>query len=172
MLSIYKNHHNLLYNKLVELSRNIFFYEKILLKDNFETRINLIFTHMSLILIIFREKKIKFPQEIFDNIFLSVEYHIREIGYGDVVVNKKMKTLTRIFYDILLKIKSSQNQVFIINNNVLKTYFDVQSNKSDQLVDKLAMYFKDFYYYCFELDNNIVLKGQINFNYTNKNGRT
>jgi len=119
-----------------------------------------------------REKKIKFPQEIFDNIFLSVEYHIREIGYGDVVVNKKMKTLTRIFYDILLKIKSSQNQVFIINNNVLKTYFDVQSNKSDQLVDKLAMYFKDFYYYCFELDNNIVLKGQINFNYTNKNGRT
>ena len=172
MLSIYKNHHNLLYNKLVELSRNIFFYEKILLKDNFETRINLIFTHMSLILIIFREKKIKFPQEIFDNIFLNVEYHIREIGYGDVVVNKKMKTLTRIFYDILLKIKSSQNQVFIVNNNVLKTYFDVQSNKSDQLVDKLAMYFKDFYYYCFELDNNIVLKGQINFNYTNKNGRT
>ena len=111
MFSAYKTHKNLLYNKLVELSRNIFFYEKIRLKDNFETRINLIFVHFCLILVVFKnEKKQKFSQEIFDNIFLNIEYHIRELGYGDVAVNKKMKSLLRIFYDILLKIKNPKSK--------------------------------------------------------------
>ena len=64
MFSTYKIHYNHLYNKLVELSRNFFFYRKIQLKDNFETRINLIFIHMSLILIVFKEKKKKnFPKK-------------------------------------------------------------------------------------------------------------
>ena len=104
MFSVYKPHYKNLYNKLVELSRNIFFYKKILLKDNFESRINLVFIHLSLILIVFREKnKNNFPQDMFDNIFLNIEYHIRELGYGDVAVNKKMKELLRFFYDILLK---------------------------------------------------------------------
>ena len=49
MFSIYKSHSNKLYNKLVDLSRNINFYKKNQLKDNFDTRINLIFIHMSLI---------------------------------------------------------------------------------------------------------------------------
>ena len=70
MFSVYKNHYKVFYNKLVELSRNSFFYKKIQLKDNFETRIMLIFIHLSLILIIFKEKHKKdFPQEIFDNFF-------------------------------------------------------------------------------------------------------
>ena len=89
MFSFYKSHLNLLYNKLVELSRNIFFYKEILLKDNFETRINLIFVHFSILLINLKVKNEEFPQEIFDNIFLNIEYHIRELGYGDVAVNKK-----------------------------------------------------------------------------------
>ena len=39
-------------------------------KDNFESRIKLIFIHLSIILIIFKEKnKREFPQELFDNIF-------------------------------------------------------------------------------------------------------
>ena len=105
MFSTYQSHYNLLYSKLVELSRNIFFYKETLLKDNFETRINLIFVHFSLLLIIFKKSNKKFPQTIFDNIFLNIEYHIRELGHGDVFVNKKMKLLTRIFYDILLKVK-------------------------------------------------------------------
>ena len=57
MISFYQSHNNLLYNKFVELSRNFFFYKDIILKDNFETRINLIFVHFSLILIIFKKKK-------------------------------------------------------------------------------------------------------------------
>ena len=171
MFSKYKTHYNNIYIKLVELSRNFFFYNTIQLKDNFETRINLIFIHLSLILIVFKEKnKNEFPQDVFDNIFLNIEYHIRELGYGDVMVNKKMKTLLRIFYDILLKIRISDNKKIIINKIVLSKYLEPQSAEHNQLNDDLAVYFNKFYYFCFELKNNNMLKGQINFKYIYKNG--
>jgi cytochrome b pre-mRNA-processing protein 3 len=166
MFSEYKTHHKPLYNKLVELSRNIFFYKKVKLKDNFETRINLVFIHLSLILIVFKEKKIiDFPQNIFDNIFLNIEYHIRELGYGDVAVNKKMKTLLRIFYDILLKVRVEVENKKIINKTVIKNYLDPQSNNQKELINNMVDYFENFYNFCFELENNNMLKGQINFEY-------
>jgi len=167
MFSAYKTHNNFLYSKLVELSRNIFFYKKIQLNDNFETRINLVFVHLSLILIIFKEKnKKEFPQDIFDNIFQNIEYHIRELGYGDVAVNKKMKILLRIFYDILLKIKVPFEKKNIINTKILASYLEPQSDtKSQLLINDLANYFEKYYYFCFELKNDSVLQGQINFKY-------
>ena len=170
MFSTYESHNNLLYNKLVELSRNFFFYKEMMLKDDFETRINLIFVHFSLLLIIFKKKRINFPQEIFDNIFTNIEYHIRELGYGDVAVNKKMKTLTRVFYDILLKIDKNETDVFKTNNKILITYFDLVSGNKSKLSDNLTDYFNKFYNYCFELKSDNMLKGQINFNYIYKNG--
>jgi cytochrome b pre-mRNA-processing protein 3 len=166
MFTVYNTHHNSLYNKLVDLSRNIFFYKKILLKDNFETRINLIFLHLSLILIVFKEKnKKEFPQNIFDNIFISIEYHIRELGYGDVAVNKKMKSLLRIFYDILLKVKTTSSKKKTININILKIYLEPQTKETDKIINDLANYFEKFHYFCFELNNNSMIQGQINFKY-------
>ena len=165
MFAIYKTHYNPFYNKLVELSRDIFFYKKIQLKDIFETRINLIFVHLSIILIVFKEKeKNSFPQDIFDNIFLSIEYHIRELGYGDVAVNKKMKLLLRIFYDVLLKVRSTQSKKKI-NKAILAKYLEPQNTNPKQLNDELANYFEEFYNFCFEIKNNSMLKGQINFKY-------
>ena len=172
MFSSYQSHNNSLYIKLVDLSRNIFFYKEISLKDDFETRINLVFVHFSLMLIVFRKNKKKFPQKIFDNIFLNIEYHIRELGYGDVTVNKKMKILTRIFYDILLKINRSKSEQFVTNSEILKTYFDLTGTINSVLIDKLSNYFGNFYNFCFELKTDNMLKGQINFKHNNKNGRT
>jgi cytochrome b pre-mRNA-processing protein 3 len=165
MFSNYKSHYNLLYNKLVELSRNIFFYKEISLKDDFETRINLIFIHFSIILLIFKKRKKNFPQEIFDNIFLNIEFHIRELGYGDVTVNKKMKILTRIFYDILLKINNSKTEAFVTSDEILKIYFDPIDDDKYRIIDNLSEYFNTFYNFCFELKGDIMLKGQINFKY-------
>jgi len=166
MFAKYKPHNNSLYNKLVELSRNIFFYEKILLKDDFLTRINLIFLHLSILLVIFKEKNNdKFPQEVFDNIFLNIEYHLRELGHGDVVVNKKMKLLTQKFYDILIKIKNKDTQHGTINKTILEKHLELINTNKDENLDKLAVYFDDFYNFCFELNNNSVLKGVINFKY-------
>ena len=50
MFASYNKHSNELYNKLVELSRNKFFYNDIKLADNFETRVLLIFFHFIIIL--------------------------------------------------------------------------------------------------------------------------
>jgi len=149
---------------LVELSRNIFFYKDLSLKDNFETRIILIFIHFSVIIILFKRKKLpKFPQDIFDNIFLNIEYHMRELGLGDVVVNKKMKTLNRIFYDILLKLEVNKSGNFEINQKVLKAHFTSDNVLNEDILIKLNNYFELFYNFCFELDDNSMLKGQINF---------
>ena len=114
-------------------------------------------------MIVFKKRKKDFPQEIFDNIFLNIEYHIREIGYGDVTVNKKMKILTRIFYDILLKINKSKSGAFKADNKIFKTYFDARTLNNTILIEDLSIYFNEFYNFCFELKTNNMLKGQINF---------
>jgi uncharacterized protein YutD len=74
-----------------------------------------------------------------------------------------MKILTRIFYDILLKIDKSKLVDFETNNEILKTYFDDSSENTSILIDNLSDYFNDFYNYCFELKTDNMLKGQINF---------
>ena len=164
MFAVYKSHNNSLYNKLIELSRNIFFYKKLHLKDNFLTRINLIFIHFSLILIIFKNKKAgKFPQNIFDNIFQNIEYNLRELGHGDVAVNKKMKLLTQKFYDILLKIGKDKNGVFQIDKNILKKHLEFTEENKDDITDKLAVYFEKFYKFCFELPLGNMIRDTLNF---------
>ena len=166
MFSFYNKHNNNLYNKLVELSRNIYFYKKLSLKDTFETRVILIFLHFSIILInINQRKKAKFPQNVFDNIFLNVEYHLREIGHGDVSVNKKMKTLNKIFYDILLRINLDKNTRFSVNKLILKNHLSMNVNVKSEYIDKIALYLEDFYNFCFELDDNSMIKGKINFKF-------
>ena len=47
------------------------------------------FLHFSLILIIFKKKKITFPQNKYDDLFFCIENNLRELGYGDIAVNKK-----------------------------------------------------------------------------------
>ena len=42
--------HNFIYNNLVKLSRNIYFYKELKLDDKLENRIILIFAHLSIIL--------------------------------------------------------------------------------------------------------------------------
>ena len=98
-------------------------------------------------------------------IFLNIEYHIRELGYGDVAVNKKMKTLLRVFYDILVKIKLQNTKKYLIDRSVIKKYLEPQSNQQKQLIDDLGNYFENFYYFCFELENNSMVEGKINFKY-------
>ena len=166
MFAFYNQHNNNLYNKLVELSRNIFFYKDLKLNDNFETRIILIFFHFSVILLKFRKNNnSKFPQKIFDNIFLNIEYHLRELGFGDVVVNKKMKTLNKIFYNILLKMEIDNDNKLIFKKNIIKEHFILNDNNNSKITSKLEEYYGNFCNFCFELEDEIMLKGQIDYKY-------
>ena len=96
MISIFKKHPTDLYNILLTLSRNIFFYKKLKLPDNFETRIYLMFFHFSIFMIIFKKKQNKFDQKEYDILFQNIENDLRELGFGDVTVNKKMKQLNKV----------------------------------------------------------------------------
>ena len=86
-----RKHKSDLYNTLLTLSRNILFYRKINLSDNFETRIYLMFIHFSIMMIVFKKKGQKFDQIAYDSLFNNIENNLRELGFGDVSVNKKMK---------------------------------------------------------------------------------
>ena len=113
--------HNNLYNNLLFLSRNIFFYKNLSLSDTFQTRITLMLFHFSVILIIFKKKKQDFDQNSYDHFFHNIEYNLRESGIGDVTVNKNMKDLNKTLYDILLKLdlKINDNNQFQINSNLV-----------------------------------------------------
>ena len=161
MFATYKRHNNKLYNKLVELSRNKFFYQEIGLPDDFQSRILLIFFHLTTIFRASKKEKNKNKsQEIFDNIFLNIEYHIRESGYGDVAVNKKMKTLNKIFFDILVNFDQEKNLP-----DIIKKYFFDEKNEENKKIKELANYFIKFEDFCFALDVNSMLNGSINFIY-------
>ncbi len=151
-----------LYNTLLNLSRNIYFYSKISLKDNFETRIYLMFIHFSIILIIFKTKKIKFKQLEYDNLFNCIENNLRELGYGDVAVNKKMKDFNKIFYDILLKINKDETS-FNINKELILKYFNELNILEIDKYDLFSAYFMKFYHFCFELDTKTMIKDALKF---------
>ena len=164
MFNFYKKHNNKLYNKLVELSRNKFFYRETELPDTFESRILLIFFHLG---IIFNSKKKgatnkKNNQEIFDSIFINIENHIRELGYGDVAVNKKMKDLNKIFYDILLKINKS-DKTLKINKDLIVKYFPELNNSFNEKYELFEDYLIKFYHFCFELGPETMIKDAIKF---------
>ena len=158
-------HNTDLYNTLLTLSRNIFFYNKIKLSDNFETRIYLMFMHFSIMMIIFKKKDKKFDQKIYDLLFHKIENNLRELGFGDVSVNKKMKEFNKILYDILLKIEAKEiNQnTFKINQKLVTSYFKELSEVKSIEYLEFESYFLKFYHFCFELTLDNMVREAINF---------
>ena len=141
-----------MYNILLKLSRNILFYKKIKLQDSFETRIYLMFIHFSIIMIIYKKKGKKFNQSSYDLLFHNIENNLRELGFGDVSVNKKMKDMNKILYDILLKIEESnkKNEDFNINHKLVIKYFSkLKDPKSNEYLE-FRSYFLKFFNFCFD----------------------
>ena len=157
------NHNTSLYNTLLSLSRNIFFYKKISLPDTFETRIYLMFMHFSIMMIIFKKKESKFDQKTYDVLFHNIESNLRELGFGDVSVNKKMKELNKILYDILLKIEISNSKTFEINEKLIQKYFRELIDIKSEKYRHFETYFKRFYNFCFELSLDNMIREAINF---------
>ena len=159
-----------LYNNILLLSRSKLFYTKFNLIDTFQNRIHLIFIHISFIFIKIKQNgknkvyKI-FKQKIFDLIFKKIELNMREIGYGDVSVNKNMKFLVKTFYNILLSCEK-YNENDISNNHIfLIKYLTQKNNKNSTYNQPLIEYFNKYEAFCFDLTYDSVLKGELNFKY-------
>jgi cytochrome b pre-mRNA-processing protein 3 len=147
-----------IYNNLVTLTRNKDLYNGFKIQDSFSDRLTFLLFHFAFFLKIFKNKdnKVKL-QEIYDFIFRQLELSIREIGYGDQSINKKMKDYINLFYAMLDKIHdwdslSIENKVLL-----LATFLD---NSADYAY--LCNYFDN---YSKNLSNNTLnfyLKGVIN----------
>jgi cytochrome b pre-mRNA-processing protein 3 len=94
-----------IYNKFINYTRNKDLYKSLNREDNFSDRLTLFLLHFSFFLKNFKnEKNKKILQEIYDFNFRQLELSIREIGYGDQSINKKMKDYVNLFHSMVSEI--------------------------------------------------------------------
>ena len=125
------------------------------------------FIHFSIFMIIFKKKNSKFDQDSYDNFFHSIENNLRELGFGDVTVNKKMKDFNKILYDILLKLDLSKEngKNFLLNMDLIKKYFESLNSKETSNLSHFVDYINDFFNFCFELPLDNMLDKANKFKY-------
>ena len=94
-----------LYNNLINYTRNKDLYKNLNREDNFADRLTLFLLHFSFFLKNFKSEENKnILQEIYDFNFRQLELSIREIGYGDQSINKKMKDYINLFHSMVSEI--------------------------------------------------------------------
>ena len=129
------------YNNFVNLTRNKSLYIDQKKQDTFSDRLTMFLIHFAFFLKIFKnEDNKKDLQALYDFIFRQFEMSIREIGYGDQTINKKMKVYINLFHDIISQIDYWDS--LDINEKIirLKPYF----NDFDK-IDHLVRYFDEFF---------------------------
>ena len=115
------------YNNLINYTRNKDLYKNLNREDNFSDRLTLFLLHFSFFLKNYKNDENKTVlQEIYDFNFRQLELSIREIGYGDQSINKKMKDYINLFHDMIDKFHfwedfSNDKKLNIINNYVSST---------------------------------------------------
>ena len=124
MSDIYLN----IYNNLIKLTRNKNLYNK-KKKDTFYDRMIIFFFHLSFLLKNFKNKETKDELQIFfDFCIRQVELSIREIGYGDATINKKMKEYVNLLFSIIDKIDSWDKEDNHTKIGIFKFYIDDMEN--------------------------------------------
>jgi len=142
-----------IYNNLVNLTRNKDLYKSFKIQDTFSDRLIFFLLHFAFFLKVYKNDGNKqVLQEIYDYIFRQMELSIREIGYGDQTINKKMKDYLNIFYAMIDKINDWDNLTLEKKNYVLTTFLE---NITD--IEYLVSYFEK---YRLNLTNN-TLNNQI-----------
>ena len=139
-----------IYNNLINFSRNKDLYIKLKRDDNFSDRLTIFLLHFSFFLKNFKnDENKKILQEIYDFNFRQLELSIREIGYGDQSINKKMKNYINLFHSMISEIhfwddltkqeKLKKISFFLSdfqNNEFLLDYFeDFNSNLSKKTLN-------------------------------------
>ena len=129
-----------IYNNLINYTRNKELYKNLNREDNFSDRLTLFLLHFSFFLKNYKnEENKKVLQEIYDFNFRQLELSIREIGYGDQSINKKMKDYINLFHSMVSEIHFWDK---LTKSEKLKkiSFFlsDLQNN------EELLSYFEDF----------------------------
>ena len=146
-----------IYNNLVNLSRNKNIYYFFTNKDTFSDRLLIFLFHLAFFLKNYKSKiDQKYMQNFYDYTFRQIELDIREIGYGDQSVNKKMKTYINMLYSIIEKINNWENYD---KNDKLKIFNLYIENKDNN--QKIVDYFEKYYVYLTKISLNSFIKSVI-----------
>ena len=117
-----------IYNNLIKLTRNKNLYN-ISKQDTFYDRMIVLFFHLGFLLKIHKdiEKKDNL-QKFFDYCVRQIELSIREIGYGDQTINKKMKEYVNLLFSVIDKINSWESKNIDEKKQIFKNYVDSTVN--------------------------------------------
>ena len=147
-----------LYNNLVKLSRNKNLFSIFTDKDTFSDRILILLFHFAFFLRQYKNNTDKkYLQKFYDYFFRQIELSLREIGYGDVSINKKMKDYINIFYSILDKINDWNSLDNVKKGEILGFYYKL---KGDHV--KIVNYFDNFEIYLSKTSLKSFTKSVIN----------
>ena len=99
-----------IYNNLVKLTRNKLLYINKISNESFSDRLIIFLFHFAFFLKVYKNKSNKEEfQKLYDYIFYQIELSIREIGYGDSTVNKKMKEYVNLMHYIISFVENWEN---------------------------------------------------------------
>ncbi len=128
-----------IYNNLVKLTRNkkLYFSQE---QDNFYGRMIIFFFHLSILLKVYKNKeKKKILQDLFDYCIRQIELSIREMGYGDATINKKMKDYVNLLFSIIDKIDNWDSKSYDEKKAVIKLFININNNY-DYFIDYFEKY--------------------------------
>ena len=147
-----------IYNNFIKLTTNKDLYKNIMKQDTFSDRMVLFLLHFAFFLKVFKnEKNTVILQEIYDFIFRQIELSIREIGYGDQSINKKMKDYINLFHAIVSDIHFWDDHDFLKKKELVSKFLENFNNIKD-----LVEYFDKFKENLSKKTLNSYLKSVIN----------
>ena len=130
-----------IYNNLIKLTRNKNLYNKNK-QDSFYDRMIILFLHLSFILKTYKNIETKEDlQKFFDYCIRQIELSIREIGFGDATINKKMKEYVNLLFSIINEINDWELKNIVQKKEIIKLYI-VDSKNYDFYVDYFEKYRK------------------------------
>ena len=156
-----KNNYLNIYNNLIKLTRNKKLYLMLEKEDTFSDRLIFLFFHLAIFLKHFKSSVSSNElQDIFDFIIKQIELSIREIGYGDASINKKMKNYLNLFYSLLEKIESLDLDNIEVLMDLLKKYLNTEKN-----LDFYVEYFNKYRIFLTKNTLNSFTKDILNLNF-------
>ncbi len=128
---------------MINFTRNKELYKSLNREDNFSDRLTLFLLHFAFLLKNFKNGENKnILQEIYDFNFRQLELSIREIGYGDQSINKKMKDYINLFHSMVSEIHFWEN---LTRAQKLEKFsiFLTDFNEIDHLLDYFELFDED-----------------------------
>ena len=117
-----------IYNNLIKLTRNKKLYN-IDQQDTFYDRMIILFFHLGFLLKEYKNIEPKDNlQKFFDYCVRQIELSVREIGYGDATINKKMKEYVNLLFSIIDKIHDWENINKEKKKEILEIYIEDMYN--------------------------------------------